>query len=137
MIRTEDLKNIPDLPWSSYSQKEFLLVPEATREQLIRSSSPVKMFADEGGVLMVAGLYRPTLLSVPHFWALLTEHFSAVSRADLRTLVKILRGYLGSIETFIEDGNERAEKMAQLFGFEPTLTAGVIGTMQMRLYRRA
>lgn len=136
MIQTEIPASIPDLAWSEYSSREFEMVPKEIREQLVRSSSLVRLFSDEGGPLMVAGLYRPTLLSAAHFWALLTPHFSSIKSGDIRRLVQYLRAIPGLVETFIEVGNERADKLARLFGFQPTQNCGTIGSMQMCLYRR-
>lgn len=136
MIRIEDTSVIPEMELTEYSCRERAIVTPEFCEELVSKSLVVKLVSNKSGPLMVAGLYHPTLVSMPHFWALLTPNFSSIKQDDLKTLVRWLNKVPMVMETLIEVGNKKAARLARLFNFEPTTSFVLIGNTQMQLYRR-
>lgn len=137
MIQIEDAREVPQVAWNEQSSKEFLLMPEATREEFIRRSDPVKLVKYNDEILALCGVYQQTLLGTKYFWALLAEAFAQVPVSVLREMILRVSLDLPSGETFVEEANEKADRLARLFRFYPSDSTILHGDRVFRAYRRA
>ena len=131
MIQVEDIDHIPDLPWNMTSEKEFMLTEPGVRDLLLKFSSPIKAIKRGDKVIAVMGLFRAVLTDPPFFWALLSRDFD---KAAVRALKKV--SFPGCI-TYVEQGNEKAERLARCFGFKLIDGGVLMGETMYDIYRRA
>lgn len=137
MIQIEDTREIPRVTWNEQSSKEFLLMHDGAREEFIRRSDPVKLVRLNNEPLALCGIYQRSLLGTKYFWVLLTERFTSISVSVLKQLVLLLSSELSSAETFVEEGNSKAERLARLFRFYASNSIILHGDKVYRAYRRA
>jgi len=136
MIQIEDTKEIPEYLWTSTSSKEYALMPREAHEELIQKSNPVKVISFRGRPLVVAGLFRSSLLSIPYLWVLVTQEFRDAKPGVVRAIVRVTDTLAPRCETLVEDGNEGAERLARVFKFRPTVSTLALGDQTYTLYRR-
>lgn len=134
MIRIEDPTRFPEAEWNVTSSKERALVNPETQKYIMKLSSPCKLILENEEPLLIAGVFRASLLDPPLFWALFTERFTRVSTSALRVLKRI---QFPSCMTYVEQGNERAERLAKHFGFTPCEGGVILGDTMYDAYRRA
>lgn len=137
MIQIEDTREIPRVAWNEQSSKEFLLMPDATREEFIRRSDPVKVVKHDDEVLALCGVYQQSLLGTKYFWALLAEAFAQAPVSVLREMILRVSLDLPSGETFVEEAQPKADRLARLFRFYPSDSTIIHGDRVFRAYRRA
>lgn len=136
MILIEDTLEIPEALWNETSSKEFAMMPLEAHKALLDLSEPIKRISLNGKLLVIAGLYRRSFFSLPYLWVLLTKDFRSATPAILRGVIRTANTFAPQCETLVEQDNERAERLAGLFGFQ--LTSGVffVGETVYRMYRR-
>lgn len=113
------------------------MMPEGSRQEFIERSSPVKLVMNNGEVLALCGIYQQTLLGTKYFWVLLSQAFSSAPVSVLKRLVLRVSRDLPSAETFVEEANEKADRLARLFRFFPSDSTILYGDRLYRAYRRA
>lgn len=133
MISVEDISFIPDMELTEYSRLEF--ENEQAKDMLVKRSKEIKLVLKDGEPVMLVGLYRPALLSIPFLWTLLTPRVAALKLSEFKTLARILREYKLVKETLIQDGNVAAQRLAYFFGFAPTEHFYSTDDRVMRLWR--
>jgi len=136
MIRIEETKDIPELMWLETSSKEFRMMPQGARKELIRLSDTVKIIYDGDKPLLVGGIYYRTFLSTPYFWALLSKELYGAKPSVLRSLVLLAEELIPWAETMVEEKNEDAFRLARLFKFQPRDNLVLVGNRLYRIYRR-
>lgn len=135
MIQSEAITELPNIPWGDNSSKEFQLVPVEKQRELITASWPVRYYHDDETPLLIAGLFRPTLLSLPYLWVLLAEQFTFAKPSQLRAIRQELSD-VSPCETLIEFGNEKAVRLAKMMGLKETDRGVCINGLQFQVYRR-
>lgn len=136
MIQIEDTREIPKVAWNEQSSKEFLLMPEATRDEFIRQSDPVKVVTADGEVMALCGVFQQSLLGTKYLWVLLSQAFTEAPVSVLKRMVMRVSVDLPSAETFVEEANVKADRLARLFRFYPSDSTIVHGDRVFRAYRR-
>lgn len=133
----KEVREIPPLNYTEYASFEFGLMDKSAREHLVRFSKHIRQIDYNGKPVLVAGLFKSTLMSPYYLWVLITEELRAVPPSGYRTLIHQLGVYPGTKETFINEEHDGTERLARLFGFIPTNFTMPLGSLTLRLYRRA
>lgn len=134
MIHSEDGEVAAQ--WNETSSKEFQIAGPVVYRQMIDSSYMVKSFFKDGSPFMMAGLIRPSLTEVPYLWTLLTSVWQDLTPSEVRLVVKMANAWAPRCQTFVEQGNVKAERLARVFGFKSVGSTMVVGTSVYVLYRR-
>lgn len=135
MIKIKDCDAFIEDGLLQTSAKEWGETDVLMRDRLLKMSEATKIIEDERGVILMGGIVKPTLLSAPHLWLLLAERFATIKVSTMRALIELIRDAHG-LETYIEEGNDKATNLALLFGFRPTDSQRVYGHILFRLWRR-
>lgn len=121
MIRLEPIKEIPKLRWTRFSAFEFDHQDDRARQRLVAGSSVIRLIFEDKVPIMIAGLYRASLVSTPFLWTLITKDFKNLSIRNLRNLIHQVSVYTPHCETLVADNNKDAKRLARLFKFRPTI----------------
>lgn len=136
MIRTEPINYIPNFQWTEYSAFEFRTYSEAARKELIRGSRQIRIVYEDRKPLLIAGLFRGSLVAIPYLWTLLTEDFRTLRVSHFRSLIHELGQYSPIMETLIDPSNHSALRLAMLFKFRPTSTKVEVEGRLCYMFRR-
>lgn len=137
MIRSEDAKEIPEFLLTETSSFERLSVPAQYHHLLINLSYPSKIFFEGDKTVMVAGLYRKSFLSVPHFWALISPELRNAKLSTFKALKDYGALWLKGSETYVNSEDERAVRLAAFFEFQPTGKQFLFAEHIYDVYRRS
>ena len=137
MIRIEEIRDIPEVAMTPYSAFEFGSYSAEARKELVRGSKIIRLVFRNSVPILVGGLYRGSLISIPYLWILLTPEFSSLRISELRSLVHELSLYAPQMETLIDESNDRAVRLAKLFHFSPTETLVQVANTYYRMFRRS
>lgn len=109
------ISGLPKLKWHEQSKKELDMF---TLGNLMVEGSEVIYLYEAGEPLLVAGLYRPTLIGIPYLWVLLCEGIDRAKPSDFRQLHREI-GEFAPIQTLIEHDNKPARRLARALGLAP------------------
>jgi len=136
MITIEDVKEIPAWAWLETSAAEFSLVALEQKKSMLSMSFPIKTISVNGSSFAVVGLFRQSLLEIPHVWALFSSEASDLPPSAFRELRKIFAQYPDKMSTYIDETNVQAKKLAEFFGFHPTGVLVMLENRPNEIYRR-
>lgn len=109
------IATLPDLKWHPQSKKERDVF---TLGNVMVEASDVVFLYESGEPLLVAGLYRPSLVGIPYLWVLLCEGIDRARPSDLRYLYREI-GEFAPVQTLIEHDNKPARRLARALGLTP------------------
>lgn len=132
MIQIKDVAVIPRLPWSSWSQEEFMCGNVAMMER--RTVRMVQGSFDDDP-LFILGLIYSSLTSPPFVWFLMTDAFFTNLLRNLRAMREAVM-LLPPAHALVNAQFKQGCRFAEFFGFRCEGEVARVDGREYALYRR-
>jgi len=123
MIQIKAVDFIPQLSYAKYSKREVLL-GAASLGDIQRASEGIWVVTFDDIPVLVVGVIRSSLLSVPRLWLLvcstLTDGKVSYNLRMIKKLMEVVPMYYPKLETLVENGWGVGERFAKFAGFKKT-----------------